>query len=56
MNHFNICSFLKPHIMEVGGSALNKESMEIEVVDVYLNVAWAWQWEMKSQFNGDQKN
>ena len=29
--------------------------MEIEVVDVYLNVAWAWQWEMKSQFNGDQK-
>ena len=36
--------------------ALNEETFENEVADVHLNVPWAQQWEMKSQFDGDQNN
>ena len=35
-------------------ATLNKESKENEVADVHLIVPWAQQWEMKSQFNGEQ--
>ena len=34
---------------------VNKESLENEVADVHLYVAWAQQWEIKSQSDGDQK-